>query len=79
MLQLVEYLLVTGIAPSAVERMRASVSSDDVQTLAKFLAATAQKRSGRRRLLDPGWQGGGASTHSLGFKTLDAVRCRWRN
>jgi len=40
-----EYLVATTIAPSAAERMRASVSQDDMQILARFLASTAQKCS----------------------------------
>jgi len=40
-----EYLLATAISPSAAERMRAQVSQDDIQILAKFLASAGQECS----------------------------------
>ena len=40
-----EYLLATAVAPRAAERMRAKVSQDDIQVLARFLAAAQQECS----------------------------------
>jgi hypothetical protein len=38
-----DYLLATVIAPGAAHRMRAKISHDDMQTLARFLASAEQE------------------------------------
>ena len=40
-----DYLLATAVAPRAAERIRASISQQDIQVLARFLAAAAQECS----------------------------------
>ncbi len=40
-----DYLLATVIAPRAAERMREKVSQEDIQVLARFLAAAEQECS----------------------------------
>ncbi|MDQ3559474.1 MAG: hypothetical protein M3453_09880 [Pseudomonadota bacterium] len=40
-----DYLLATAVAPRAAERMRASISQQDIHVLATFLAAAEQECS----------------------------------
>ena len=41
-----DYLLATAVAPRAADRLRASISQQDIQVLARFLSTAQQECSG---------------------------------